>query len=383
MAASLNTSADTRHTPPGPSPRVKALDGLRGITIVLVMLNHANGGLWPREALQDIPVVRSLFAGGSVTLFFVVGSFIVTRNLLADREQGRLDGVLFLGRRIVRLWAHLVPLAVVVFLWQWWDPDRVYDMETTVRSLVGALTFTINLEPNAAVRGDVWTLWYLAIQQQWYLVLPLVLLVLGRWRMLLVAVCAVAFAFVTVERYRTLADVGWIEASVGTFTRSDGLILGVLLAAAFPLLSRSVGWARWALPVSAVVGLVLLSVLHEFDDPFLYLKWWGVLYTLVCGVLIVSVVLAPAEALTTRLLSVRPLVVLGRASLALFVWHYPVILAVQLYLADQPWYVGTAVALAVVASIAWFSERYVDGPVRAWLRTHLRPAARTPEAVSA
>ena len=380
MTASPSTPPDTTTTgTTAPATRIRALDGLRGITIVLVMLNHAsNNALWDRAALDDVPVLRSLAAGGSVTLFFVVGAFIVTRNLLRDRDGGDLDAVLFLGRRVVRLWTHLVPFAVVLFLWQWFDPHFLYDTETTVASLVAALTFTVNLMPLDQMRGDVATLWYLGVQQQWYLVLPLILLVLGRWRVALVGTVALLFVASTWWRFQVLHDVGWVEASVGTFTRADGLLLGVLLAAALPWLGRRTGWVRWCLPLSALAALVLLATLHEFDDQFLYLKWWGTAYTLVCGALVVTVFLASPGAPTMRALAVRPLAVTGRASLALYVWHMPVILAVQLYLADQPWYVGTAVAVAALVAIAWFSERYLDGPVREWLRTHLRPAGRVP-----
>jgi peptidoglycan/LPS O-acetylase OafA/YrhL len=380
VTASPSTPPDTSTSRvAAPAARIRALDGLRGITIVLVMLNHAsNNALWARAALDDVPVLRSLAAGGSVTLFFVVGAFIVTRNLLREREDGDLDAVLFLGRRVVRLWTHLVPLAVVLFLWQWFDPHFLYDTETTVASLVAALTFTVNLMPVDEMRGDVATLWYLGVQQQWYLVLPLILLVLGRWRVALVAAVAVLFAASTWWRFQVLHHTGWVEASVGTFSRADGLLLGVLLAAALPWLARRTGWVRWCLPLSALVAFALLATLHEFHDQFLYLRWWGTAYTLVCGVLVVTVFLAPAGAFTMRALAVRPLAVTGRASLALYVWHMPVILAVQLYLADQPWYVGTAVAVAALVAIAWFSERYLDGPVRVWLRTHLRPAGRVP-----
>src|SRR5690349_6725302 len=174
------------------------------------MLNHANGTLWPRSALDGIPVVRSLFSGGSVTLFFVVGGFIVTRNLLKDHDNGRLDGVLFLGRRLVRLWVHLVPLAVVVFLLQWWDPAPPFSMERTTRSLVGMLTFTLNLAPPLETRGDLGHLWYLSVQQQWYLVLPLLVVVLGRFRWLLIAVGATAIIGVVLWRYHVLATQSWL-----------------------------------------------------------------------------------------------------------------------------------------------------------------------------
>ena len=382
MTASPSTSPETEvPREAAPSTRIRALDGLRGITIVLVMLNHANGTLWPRSMLDGIPVVRSLFSGGSVTLFFVVGGFIVTRNLLKDREKGRLDGVLFLGRRLVRLWVHLVPLAVVIFLLQWWDPAPVSSMERTTRSLVGMLTFTLNLIPPLESRGDLGHLWYLSVQQQWYLVLPLLVVVLGRFRWLLVTVSAAAIVGVVLWRYHVLATQSWLEATVGTLTRGDGLLLGVLLAAALPWLARRPGWARWALPVAALAGLGLLAVLQQLPD-FQYLREWGLVYTLVCGVLVVAIVVTPHAGVTTRVFSVLPLVALGQASLSLFVWHVPVIFAVHRYLGSSPWAVQTTVAVAVIGAIAVVSERYVDGPVRIWLRTHLRPTARTVEEAS-
>lgn len=368
-------------TPPDPDPtsasggaRSAALDGLRGVTIVLVMINHANDALWPRAAIEDVPVLRGFFTGGSVTLFFVVGGFIVSRNLLRDHARARLDGVLFVARRVVRLWVHLLPLALVVLLWQTWDVGFGYTWAATISSVLAALTFTSNLTSVFGARGDFGHLWYLGVQQQMYLALPLLVLLLGKRRIAMVVACSTGFVLVTVNRYEVLESRGWGEASIGTFTRSDGLVLGVLLAAALPWLSRRVGWARWLLAPSVVAGLVLLGARGELDDPFQYLKAWGVAYTLVCGLIVVAVVVTPRRGWTVRALSLRPLAVLGRSSLALFVWHMPVIALTAHYLGPEHWTVKTGVAIGSLSLVAWVSERYLDGPARRWLATHLRPS---------
>ena len=94
--------------------RVGALDGLRGVVIVTVVLNHAVGKLWPRGAGYDAPILGGLLSGGAVSVFFVVGAFIVTRNLVREHDEDRLDPVRFFIRRLVRLGVQLVPLCAVL-----------------------------------------------------------------------------------------------------------------------------------------------------------------------------------------------------------------------------------------------------------------------------
>ncbi len=94
-------TTDTREAPDSgtraaaPGRRLLALDGLRGLTIVLVVLGHLSAFLWPLEGIRSTPWLRGLVAGGAVPVFFVVSGYIVTAGLLRDDARGSLDPVRF------------------------------------------------------------------------------------------------------------------------------------------------------------------------------------------------------------------------------------------------------------------------------------------------
>jgi peptidoglycan/LPS O-acetylase OafA/YrhL len=381
-SGSPDTAAGDPAEAPVRSPlRNAALDGLRGITILLVVLNHAGGHLWNRGAIDDIPILRGFFGSGVVVVFFVVGAFIVTKNLVRDRDRGRMDPFLFYARRLVRLGVHLLPLAAAIVALHWFDSSDPYSDAATRGSVLSMLTFSLNDYASRyllATRADLGHLWYLSVQQQCYLLLPLVLAVFARRRRMLVVLLCVTMVAVVVWRFHTLETRGWVVASLLTSTRSDSLIWGVVLALLLPWFATRRRWAEWGVVASGAVQVVLLAILQELP-AFQFLRQWSIAFTFFAGVLVLAIHLATRQTLTLRFLSVAPLAWLGRASLSIFVWHLPVILFIEGHTASWSWPARTLAALAVVAAIAVFSERYLDGPVRRWLQTNLR--AREPETV--
>jgi peptidoglycan/LPS O-acetylase OafA/YrhL len=368
----------SQHSVAAGTDRLAALDGLRGLTIVMVVLNHAGGYLWPRESIDGVPLLRGLFGSGTVSVFFVVGGFIVTRNLLRERERGVLDPARFYARRVVRLGVQLVPLAAAVVLVHHVDSQDPYSDDATYGSVVSALTFTTNNYARhdlLSLRSDLGHLWYLSVQQQAYLVLPLLLLLLASRRALLAGLLAGLMAAVVVWRYHVLGTSGWVVASSLTTTRSDGLVLGVLLAVAFPWLRRAGRHAPLLVCVSggAMVGMVLL--LGELS-PLAFLRSWGVWFELLAGVLVVGVCLLERPTGVSRLLASRPLARLGKASLATYVWHLPVIVLLWRHTPGWHWAPRTAVAVLLLGAVVVVAERYVEEPTRRFLATS--PLLRSP-----
>jgi peptidoglycan/LPS O-acetylase OafA/YrhL len=369
-------------TAPAPATagsRISALDGLRGITIVLVVLGHLSSFLWPLEGVRSIPYVRGLVGGGAVTVFFLISGLLVTRGLLREQAQGRMDPVRFLGRRIVRVGAQVVPLCAAVLVVSVLDPTDQNSAETTTRTLTNTLTFTNNLlyqlNPLGA-RDDMGHLWFLSIQQQWYLVLPVLVVLLARRPRVLATLIAILATASVVYRLTTVSDATWFALSVDTFARADALLLGVLLAVVLPWLLR---FGRLAplvgsLAAAALLGLLLVS---REDGPLAFLEGWGVAFTLTALVLVGCVLLHERPSRLTTLLGSGSLVRLGQASLAIYVWHYPLIFFLGRHTPTWSWLPQTMVFLAVLAVIALVADRWVERPVRAWLATHLRPPDET------
>lgn len=362
----------------GGARRNAALDGLRGLTIVLVIVNHAGGHLWPRDGIDDVPVLRGFFGSGAVVIFFVVGAFIVTKNLVREQDGPGLDPFLFYARRLVRLGIHLLPLGLAILVVHGLDGSDPYTDRGTWSSIASTLTFTLNDYGShylLEARADLGHLWYLSVQQQCYLVLPLLLALFARRRRVLAALLVVTMVAVVIWRFHTIDARGWVVASLLTTTRADGLLLGVVLALLLPWFSRRRGWAAWGVAGAGLGLLVLQGILQELPD-LQFLREWSVAFTLLAGVMVLAIFLCEKETRSLRFLSLPPLAWLGRASLSLFVWHLPVILFVERHTSDWQWLPRTVLAIVVVIAIAVASERFLDGPVRGWLRTNLRARPR-------
>lgn len=367
--------------------RVASLDGLRGITIILVLLTHS-WIIYPKETIEAIPVVRGLFHGGSVTVFFVVGGFIVTHNLLRERKDGVLDPFRFYLRRIVRIGVQLLPMAAAVLLVHRFDPTDTTSDATTNRSVVSVLTYTWNtylVDHALEARADLGHLWYLSVQQQVYLVLPLAVILLAGHRRLFAIALGVAAALVVANRYVVLDRDGMWPASLFTTTRADGLVLGALIAVLLPKLGVLLRRDRWLVPgcLAVLAGLVLLSPEVPEDQ---YLREWGLAFTVVSALLVATLVQGmtghspvPSPSAARGFLEHPVLQWLGNASLAIYVWHYPLFWAVSRH--TQEWSAGarTVLGAALLAVVVYAAQRFIEEPTRRWLRrsTLFRTTPRT------
>ena len=286
--------------------RNAALDGLRGLAIVLVVLGHAGTVLWPdlvagARGPYGIPVLRGLLGGGAVVVFFVVGAFIVALGLLRESERGTMDSARFLLRRLVRLGGQLALLALALLLVQVLDPTAPGSMQALVQNLSHMLTFTLNLLPldhTTPVRADIGHLWYLSVQQQCYLVLPLFVLAFRRRRLIGALVLVALISVVYLHRLDVYEQDGWVLASILTTTRSDGLFWGVLLALALPLLSRFRLWS-WPLTIAALGALACQLAIQELP-PFAYLGPWSLAYQFFIGLVVVAIWLQASPSVVSR-----------------------------------------------------------------------------------
>ncbi|EWT02976.1 hypothetical protein N865_00605 [Intrasporangium oryzae NRRL B-24470] len=355
--------------------RISALDGLRGLAVLLVAVGHAGDQLWPRSLVNEVPVLRGFFGGGAVVIFFVVGGLIVTRGLLRDHAEGALDPVRFYLRRLVRVGAQLLPLALAVLVVSRVDATDRTPPAVTAQSLMHVLTQTWNTYTQdnlLASRSDLGHLWYLSVQQQCYLLLPLLVAVLAVHRRVFAGLLLALVVAVTVWRYHVLDTDGWVIAATATTTRADGLIMGVLLAVALPFLTRFRDRAAMVMTVSGVAMVVLIGVLQELA-PFQFLREWGIVFTLVTAAMVAAIFIAQGPSAVSRLLSKPALTYLGRASLAIFVWHLPVFAFVARHTTTWDWMPRTILGASLLAAVVWTTHRWFDEPARRWLAVHLRP----------
>ncbi|UDY37149.1 acyltransferase family protein [Dermatobacter hominis] len=324
---------------PAPEPlgHVPALDGLRAFAVAAVLLFH--GGI-------------SGLDGGflGVSVFFTLSGFLITSLLLrewaatADDEGGGIDLRRFWSRRFRRLLAAswlTMGLVVVMGALGAWDESQLRDLRGDVPWAIVELVnwhFIAQGTSYGASQSPPSPLehfWSLAIEQQFYLLLPVLLmgvLAIGRRRgaavgsrlrtaALVLAGLAVASAVANGVVARTAID----RAYFGTDTRAAELLIGVLLAFGLLRRVRFDGAARRVAVAAGVAGTAVLLVLFhvaELTSPWLYP--WGLLLTAACtaGLVAASVQTGPVS----TVLAVAPVVALGRISYGVYLLHWPVFL---------------------------------------------------------
>lgn len=346
--------------------RVEVFDGLRGIAIVLVVLSHG-WAIWPSDyTLQQRPL-STLFASGNfaVSIFFAVGAFVATRGLLRKAHApAGLHPVVEVVRRYVRLTGQVVFLLLAVLMVSVFDDTDPSTDEDTRVSLMRIVTYSWNwyLQSNAIVaRSDLGHLWYLSVYLQVIALITFLVWLLRRrpvWLIAVLATLLVGFELWTAHVY---PQEGYYQALLRTSVRIDAPLTGALAAAALPYLTRLRPHARTA----GTVAVLALVPLAYFTTPNAgYFGWAGYLTDVALFTFVVSAVLAPLPRLVAAPLSWAPLAFLGRRSLGLYIWHYPVFFFIPRHTLDWAWGWRTAAALALVLACTLVSEQLVENRVQ-------------------
>ena len=279
-----------------------------------------------------------------VTVFFVLSGFLITRVIVEARDDGSWTMARFLGNRFVRLYPALLVVVTVVsaiLLSRGYPVHRL-----AVRSLP-ALTYVQNMVP--LVRYEVFgQTWSLGVEEQFYLLWPLVLpwlLARSRPRSMLVIVMVASAA--------TMIAVPWDWLPMHAYA----LLAGCALAVGGPLKRR---W--WLVPLGAVALAVSIDVTPGLGRIYVY----GPMVALPAAVLLVA-----GAAGGNRVLALLPLRFVGRISYALYLWHVPLVkLSHATHTRD-----GALRPVAVAFVVATASTLLLEEPLRRrWRRRHTTPA---------
>jgi peptidoglycan/LPS O-acetylase OafA/YrhL len=350
----------------GKLPYRAGLDGLRALAVAGVFLYHANVSWLPGGFL-------------GVDLFFVLSGFLITSLLLGQwSATGSIDLKQFWIRRARRLFPAV--FIVIVFALLATSTVARDDLSRTRADALSALIYLTNWHEIIASHSYfnqfgrpslLQHLWSLAVEEQFYLFWPLILIASMRWlgRRRTVALTA-GLAAVSCALMWLLYNPEGDPSRVyyGTDTRAFTLLIGALLAFAWPLarISEKVPkrGARLldAIGVAALLGVLALFWRAQTFDPWLYR--WGFLLMAVVGAMLVAVVSHPATDLG-KVMGCAPLRWVGKRSYGIYLWHWP-ILELTRPGVDLAWHgpsLIAAQALATVAAAA-LSYRYVEMPIR-------------------
>jgi peptidoglycan/LPS O-acetylase OafA/YrhL len=305
------------------SGRIDGLDLLRGIAVGLVMLRHALPHVFPGAGVVG------------VVMFFALSGYLITGVL---EKRPRLGD--FYARRAWRLVPALLVLVVAVVLVTL-VLDPLGDRDRLLKTVVVALTWTADL-PFGHASDATYHLWTLALEEQFYLLWPATLLVLGPRRGLLLAAVATGLA--------CLLTTWWLAEDPDlAYSLPTSWALCFVVGAAARLHRDRLRPPGWAAPV-ALTLLGVLSMVPLRGHTLTYLAGGPAI-----AVLTAALVLSWRTWATVTQPALRALVWLGTVSYAAYLWNYPLTLWLRPHAA-------LAVALTLLA--AALSWRYVEAPLQ-------------------
>ncbi|WP_309666081.1 acyltransferase family protein [Tabrizicola sp.] len=328
------------------------IDGLRAIAVLSILANHAGA-----------PFLPGGFLG--VDIFFVISGFVITRLLQAELTNGTFSFTGFYRRRARRILPALVTLLLVCLPLGWglMSPDQFGDFLQTV---MGAALLVPNFvlwqqtgyfAQEAAVK-PLLHLWSLGVEEQFYLLFPLVLW--GLWR---AALSARAIRWV-------LRLIGLASMIIATWMLLNAPSAGFYLlpsriweltvgagAALTQWQPRQSSRQVWSLLGIAMIVTALLLYTGRVPTPG-PTTLLPVLGTALC------LIAARSDTWVGRGLAMGPMVWVGLISYGTYLWHWPLLAFVRIVLVDEPQPMARAALMAAALVLGWASWRFIETPFR-------------------
>ncbi len=349
----------------------KDIDGLRAIAVLLVVLFH----VYPR-----------MLTGGfiGVDVFFVISGFLITGLICSGLRDGTFSLSNFYVRRVRRIFPalSLVLAACIVVGWVLLFPADYRDLG---KHVAASAAFVVNF----TLLGDagyfdtpselkpVLHLWSLGIEEQFYILWPV--LVLATWRrrratiFIASAILAASFTWNVVLGGSDPAAAFFLPA-----TRFWELMVGCLLALTLPngglhtlTFGRWRGSAAALCNTASLLGGLMIVVGAIVVGGRSFTGWWALLPTMGAALLLAA---GPAAFVNGRVLSRSPLVHVGRMSYSLYLWHWPILAFIRHYHLKDPTdlmrFGGAVLAIALAA----LTYRFVETPIRRGASIAWKPA---------
>ncbi|EOI5715393.1 acyltransferase family protein [Cronobacter turicensis] len=331
------------------------IDGLRALAVIPVILYHAGFGWLPGG-----------FIG--VDVFFVISGYLITTILISDLDKGQFSIVKFYERRARRILPALFVMmaATAPFAYAYLLPA---DMHSFWKSVLSVCFFVSNylfsyesgyFAPDVELKPLLHT-WSLAVEEQFYLIFPLMLFFLWRQGKILSFLMILFIASLSFKA----ADSGSISDPTFTFysitTRAWELAIGAAAAFYFRselkfhqsrVASNIMGMAGIAL---IVYGMLIISSKTPFPGRY-------ALFPTVGAFLVI--IFSSSSNIPGKILSFKPVVFVGLISYSAYLWHQPMMaLARHKYVVEPPAYVMMVICVATII-IAWLSWKYIESPFR-------------------
>ncbi|QWG24529.1 acyltransferase [Bradyrhizobium sediminis] len=331
------------------------IDGLRALAVVPVVLYHAG-----------VPGFPGGFVG--VDIFFVISGYLICGMIDADIRKQTFSLGNFYKRRALRILPALFVMFLVtsILAYLYCLPVEFEDYARSLASAAGSISNiyfagTAGYFDAPAETKPLLHTWSLGVEEQFYLIVPLLMLL--AWRvapkragLLFAVAAALSFAAALAVSYRNTTFVFYL-----TPFRAWELALGALLSIGFLPAPRTAFWktACGATGMLLVLGAIFLG---SPSAPLL-------LMTALASIGATLVIASSERGISAvgRLLSLRPIVFIGLISYSLYLWHWPLIVFQRtdgLLLAESSGFVARLVLVAASAGIAFLSWKFVEMPFR-------------------
>jgi len=345
---------------------LRSLDGLRALAVTMVVIHNYG----PLPGLSRYPRVSSLRAGYiGVTIFFVLSGFLITLLLIEEfSQQSTIRLKAFYTRRAYRLFPALtVCLALLIAISISLSYLRHDIIVATLSVVAYIFNFVAYHQPvSHPLGGGGWGhLWSLSVEEQFYFVWPVVLLVLLRrmGQRTIMWILLAGAAGVTIWRtHLWLGEASFFRLYLLTDSRVDALLIGAALAIAsrnYPALNRMA--ARWS--VVLLPGIVILVLLADFgssaetDTPPGWLVGPGMIVVSVISALLVIVSINTVAGRMSRILNSKLAIAVGRRSYGIYLYHFPVLAWVSQHRG------GWLFAFFLTLVITELSYRLIEQPI--------------------
>lgn len=331
------------------------VDGLRAVAVIAVIIFHAGFSFFPGG-----------YAG--VDVFFVISGYLITSILLAELHSGRFSLASFYERRVRRILPALFFVCAVTLPFSWFllVPD---ELKTYMGSMAATALFSSNVffwrvsgyfGPDAEVQPLLHT-WSLGVEEQYYLIFPVALIVF--WRLGVRALAALLFLVVLLS----LAIAIWAvedHASAAFFllpSRAWELLAGALVAFYhFQYPNRTVN--RGACNIFSLIGFAM--VLASFVVLDEHSGFPGLPAMLPVTGAMLLVLFAWPGTLIGALLASRPFVLVGLMSYSAYLWHQPLLAFSYHAMGGHPPAHIAGLMVFLTLPLAWLSWKYVETPFR-------------------
>jgi peptidoglycan/LPS O-acetylase OafA/YrhL len=365
-------------TPSAPHIRYEPhVDGLRAVAILSVLVFHA----FPH-------VLPGGFVG--VDVFFVISGYLITSVIVSTIQRDAFSLADFYARRIRRIFPALLLVLACVFVYGW-HTMLADDLAELGKHTVGGAGFASNLVlwneagyfDRASESKPLLHLWSLGIEEQFYIVWPLCIWAIWRFKLrpvpMLLGLGTLSFAvnIATVGSHPTAAF--YSPASRGWELMAGGLLAHIATSRpprrrseSAAIVSTNVGGRR-VRSVAAVVGLALIVyATTSIDSERPYPGMWALIPVVGSALLIAS---GGDGWLNRRILSSRPMVAIGLISYPLYLWHWPLLTLANNATAEELSVVARISLLSASTALAFLTYKLVERPLRSPVRMRGKVAA--------